>query len=570
MIVSFLLALAPIAWLIVALTVLRMPSHRACLISLALAAVLAGLWWHMPALNLATAVLEGVLNALWPICLVVVAALFTYNITVRTGAMEQIKSMLAGVSGDVRVLALLIGWGFGNFMEGMAGFGTAVAIPASMLVGIGVNPLAAVVGCLVVNSTPTAFGSVGVPTATLAAVTGLEVQPLSADIALIQCLLTFASPFFLVCICGGGVRALRGVIPLTLLASLSFVVPWFAMAATAGAELPDIVGAVCSMACIVAWARLRPAGAEPAESLMSAVPALDAAPGVFAPGTAAPGAPAIDSSPASDARVAAPGVPAPDAPATDAPATDAPSPSDILATASISPVDALKAWSPYILILVLLMGTSSLCPPIHSLIAGIKSSVVVYAGEGGATLSFSWVNTPGVMIFAAAIIGALIQGASLVLVGEALVDTLRTYWRTVLTICCVMSMAKVMGYAGMISDIAAVVVAATGMFYPLVSPLIGALGAFVTGSGTSTNVLFGSLQTQTAAALGLNPSWLAAANVMGAGIGKMICPQGIAIGASAVGLVGSEREIMGKVGKYFAFYLVFAGLICMGGVMLGL
>ena len=169
MIVSFLLALAPIVWLIVALTALRMPSHRACLISLAFALALAGLWWHMPALDLATAVLEGVLNALWPICLVVVAALFTYNVTVRTGAMEHIKSMLASVSGDVRVLALLIGWGFGNFMEGMAGFGTAVAIPASMLVGIGVNPLAAVVGCLVVNSTPTAFGSVGVPTATLAA-----------------------------------------------------------------------------------------------------------------------------------------------------------------------------------------------------------------------------------------------------------------------------------------------------------------------------------------------------------------------------------------------------------------
>lgn len=510
MIVSFLLALAPIIWLIVALTALRMPSHRACLISLALALVLAGLWWHMPAVNVATAALEGVLNALWPICLVVVAALFTYNITVRTGAMEQIKSMLAGVSGDVRVLALLIGWGFGNFMEGMAGFGTAVAIPASMLVGIGVNPLAAVVGCLVVNSTPTAFGSVGVPTATLAAVTGLEVQPLSADIALIQCLLTFVSPFFLVCICGGGVKALRGMIPLTLLASLSFVIPWFFMAATTGPELPDIVGSVCSMACVVAWARLRPAA----------------------------DAPSTPSAPAS------------------------------LASASLA--SALKAWSSYLLILIFLMGTSTLCPPIHDLVAGIKTSVVVYAGEGGATLSFSWVNTPGVMIFAAAVLGALIQGADFSVLVDVLFDTLRKYWRTVLTICCVMSMAKVMGYAGMISDIATVVVAVTGVFYPLVSPLIGALGAFVTGSGTSTNVLFGSLQAQTAAALGLNPSWLAAANVMGAGIGKMICPQGIAIGASAVGLVGSEREIMGRVGKYFAFYVLFAGLVCMGGVLLGL
>lgn len=562
MIASFLLALVPIIWLIVALTALRMPSHRACLISLVLALVLAGLWWHMPALNLATAALEGILNALWPICLVVVAALFTYNLTVRTGAMEQIKSMLAGVSGDVRVLALLIGWGFGNFMEGMAGFGTAVAIPASMLVGIGVNPLAAVVGCLVVNSTPTAFGSVGVPTATLAAVTGLEVQSLSADIALIQCLPTLVSPFFLVCICGGGVKALRGMIPLTMLASLSFVVPWFFMATTAGAELPDIVGSVCSMACIVAWARLRSTARVSASEVAASCAPVPAS--AFA--VAAPTADELPT--ATDVSALAVAAPATAASVSAAAPTtvDAPSTS----STPVSPTSALRAWSPYLLILLFLMGTSTLCPPVHDLIADIKTSVVVYAGEGGATLSFSWVNTPGVMIFAAAVLGALIQGASFSVLADVLFDTLRKYWRTVLTICCVMSMAKVMGYAGMISDIATVVVAVTGAFYPLVSPLIGALGAFVTGSGTSTNVLFGSLQAQTAAALGLNPSWLAAANVMGAGIGKMICPQGIAIGASAVGLVGSEREIMGSVGKYFVLYVLCAGLVCMGGVLLGL
>ena len=151
MFVKFLLALLPIIWLIVALSRLKMPSHTACLSALAITAVLALSFWKLSPVNTAAAALEGSLNALWPICLVIMAALFTYNLTLKTGAMEQIKKMLAGISDDKRVLMLIIGWGFGNFMEGMAGFGTAVAIPASMLAGIGINPINAVVACLVVN-----------------------------------------------------------------------------------------------------------------------------------------------------------------------------------------------------------------------------------------------------------------------------------------------------------------------------------------------------------------------------------------------------------------------------------
>ena len=147
---------------------------------------------------------EGAAYALWPICLIIVAALFTYNLTMKTGAMEKIKGMLIGISDDKRILMLIIGWGFGNFMEGMAGFGTAVAIPASILAGIGLNPINAVTACLVANTTPTAFGSAGVPTATLASITGLDLQQLAANAALIQAVHTFLSPFLAVVICEGG------------------------------------------------------------------------------------------------------------------------------------------------------------------------------------------------------------------------------------------------------------------------------------------------------------------------------------------------------------------------------
>lgn len=513
LLLKFVLAMLPIIWLIAALSGLKMAGHKACVIALLVTMVLAIGYWRLNVLCTATAALEGALNALWPICLVIVAALFTYNLTLKTGAMELIKKMLAGVSRDKRVLALIIGWGFGNFMEGMAGFGTAVAIPASMLAGIGLDPMSAVLGCLVVNSTPTAFGSVGVPTVTLASVTGLDAVPLAGSVVVIQCILTFISPFLMVCICGKGIKALKGMIPTTLIAALSFTVPWFFTAQFIGPELPDIIGSICSMGCIIAAAKI------------------------------------FNKNPDEEYAIQISG--------------------NRGAEENVTAGTGVKAWSSFILIFLLLMSTSTLCPPIHNAIAGIKSSVVVYAGEGGNALGFSWINTPGVMIFIAAIIGGFIQGASVKDMGEVFLETLKKYWKTILTICSVMATAKIMSYSGMISDIAKFLVAAAGPFYPFIAPLIGALGAFVTGSGTSTCVLFGGLQSETALALGLNASWMAAANVMGAGIGKMICPQGIAIGAGAINAVGSESRILSAVFKYFLLYVILAGVICYAGSMMG-
>ena len=236
MFLKFFLAILPILWLIIALSVLKIAGHKACLIALAITAVLAAGYWKLSLICTATAGLEGILNALWPICLVIVAALFTYNLTLETGAMELIKKMLASVSVDQRVVLLII-----------AGFGTAVAIPASMLAAIGINPILSVIACLVVNSTPTAFGSVGVPTVTLASVTNLDALQLSGSVALIQVILTFLSPFFMVFIVGKGFKALKSVLPMVLIASLSFTVPWFIAAQVIGCELPNIIGSIISM-----------------------------------------------------------------------------------------------------------------------------------------------------------------------------------------------------------------------------------------------------------------------------------------------------------------------------------
>lgn len=512
----FLLALIPIIWLIIALAVMKMPGYWACVIALVIGAVIAMVSFGSSGSNVATAALEGALNALWPIILVIIAALFTYNITLETGAMDKIKAMLASVSTDQRILLLIIAWGFGNFMEGMAGFGTAVAIPASILVGLGFDPIPTVVACLVINSTPTAFGSVGVPTTTMAAVTGLSATTLSANVALIECLIMFISPIIAVMILGKGAKAMKGVWGITLVSSLAFTLPCFIVGRFVGAELPNIVGSIVCMAVTILMAR-KMRGREVPEAYSTIQQ------------------------------------------------KDAESAKEKLTVAA-----AVNAWLPFILIFVILVLTSSLVPFIHDPLSKVASAATIYNGKGASPLTFTWINTPGVLIFIAAIIGGLAQGASGSTLGKVFVKTVTSNWKTIVTICSVLALAKIMTHSGMTGEIASVLVAATGSAFPLISPLIGTIGAFVTGSGTSTSVLFGDLQRQTAQAIGVNPAWLCAANELGAGIGKMISPQGIAIGTSAVALAGSESIVLRKVAKYCLLFVVLAGIICFVFPMIGL
>ena len=194
----FLIALSPILWLIIALSVLKMAAYKACPIALVIA-LAAGIFVNdMTIPHAVEATLEGVALACWPILLVIIAAIFTYNLTLQTKAMDTIKKMLTSVSNDRRVLILLIGWGFGGFLEGMAGFGTAIAIPAGMLAGIGINPVLAAMVCLIANSVPTAYGSIGIPIVTLGNVTGIDPIQLATYTALQLAPLTILCPFLMV------------------------------------------------------------------------------------------------------------------------------------------------------------------------------------------------------------------------------------------------------------------------------------------------------------------------------------------------------------------------------------
>ena len=453
----------PVVWLAVALAVIKLKAWQATASALALGVVLATAFFGdaLPPAQIPSVAASGVMFALCPICLVVLAALFTYAVTEESKAMDTIRRGLAEVSDDKRVLALLVVWGFGNFMEGMAGFGTAVAIPAAILVGVGFDPVKSVLMCLVANTTPTAFGSVGVPIMTLASESGADVSSLSWTTALLQSLVTAAGPV-LVLLVYDGFRALKGMWKMILVADIAFLAPWLVAARYVGCELPDVLGGLCVMLAI----------------------GLSNRRGGFA------------------------GV-----------------------------GEQIRAWAPFGFV-VAILGVNAFLPP------SVKACI-----------------TPGVLVLAAGFLGGLVQRVPAKRLFVVLWRTLCKYWPAFATICFVLALARVMGSAGMISSMADALVAATGSAYPFAATAVGALGGFVTGSGTSSSVLFARLQVDAANALSASPELFAAANMMGSGIGKLICPQSIAIGSAASGIAGMESGIFKKALPWFLAVAFVASLV---------
>jgi lactate permease len=428
--------------------------------------------------------------------------------------MEVIKKMLASVTKDKRVLVLIIAWGFGGFMEGMAGFGTAVAIPASMLWGLGFNPVFAAIVCLIANATPTAFGSIGIPTTTLAKITGIDVFGLSTNTVMILAPLIILTPFILVYLTGKSKKAFKGIGLITLISGVSFLIPEYIVAKYLGAELPVVIGSVCSMLCTILASKVfGKKEVDPEFSLES------------------------NSNDKAKAK----------------------------AITKVTIKEALVAWSPFILIFVFLLATSKLIAPLNELLATVKTSVNIYTGANASAYTFSWLATPGLWIILAALIGGKMQGASIKEMLIIFKKTVVQLSKTIITIVCIMATAKIMGYSGMIPSIALMFVTVTGSFYPLFAPMLGSIGTFVTGSGTSASVLFGGLQKETSVALNLNQAWIAASNTAGAISAKMISPQSIAVAVAAVSLQGKESELLKGTIKWFVLFIIIVGIVTFTG-----
>ncbi len=499
----FLIALSPILWLVLALSVLKMPGHKACPLALVIALLAALFVQHMAPYLAFTAVLEGVALACWPILLVIIAAIFTYNLSLHTKGMDTIKKMLTAVSTDRRVLILLIGWGFGGFLEGMAGFGTAIAIPAGMLAGIGIHPILAASVCLIANSVPTAYGSIGIPLVTLGNVAGVDATLLAKYTCLQLAPLTLLCPFLMVVVTGKSLKALKDVWMIALAAGVAFLLPEFVIATFMGPELAVVGGSIGAMAAIVICAKSFH----------------------------------IDNP---EYRM------------------ELPSSSN---EEEITAAKGFVAWLPFILIFCFLLLTSKLIPAIHDPLNLIKTSVIIYGGEGAKPYTFTWIATPGVLILLSAFIGGHVQGASFGEMFGVLKKTIVNLRFTILTIITVIATAQVMNFSGMTSEIAKTAVNATGTGYPAIAAFIGSIGTFITGSATSSCVLFGKLQTASASAINANAAWVAASNATGACAGKMVSPQSIAIAVAAIAAPGSDSKLLKFAVKVYIPFVIVMGCI---------
>ena len=492
--ISALAAAVPVFVLLYCLGFRRRPAWQAALAGLAAAVAVALAVYRMPVVPMLGAVAYGAAFGLFPIGWIVFTAILLYRVTVETGKFEIIKDSVGSLSSDRRLQALLIAFAFGAFLEGAAGFGAPVAIAAAMLTGLGFSPFYAAGICLLANTAPVAFGSIGIPVLTLAGITGLPIDRLSAGVGRICAPVSLLVPAYLILVMGGW-KALRAVLPAVAVCGVAFSTTQLAVSNLLGPQLTDILSSLAAIGSLVllllVW--------KPADSF-----SLEGESRAVAP-------------PRHPAR------------------------------------QVLLAWTPYafLVVLVLLWGLK----PVKSL---LESATVSFAWPGlhaaiervpplvgkpsayPALFSLNYLSAAGTACFTAALLSALLLGLSPRRFLTVALATARQLLLSELTIAAVLALAFLMNYCGATVTLG-LAFAGTGVLFPFFSSILGWLGVFLTGSDTSANALFGNLQVVTAGRLGLNPVLLAAANSSGGVMGKMISLQSIAVAAAATGMPAAEE-----------------------------
>ncbi len=491
---SAVVAALPIALLFFLIGVRRMAAWKAVLGAL-LAAVLIARWvFGAPPAVLLSSFLYGATFGLFPVCWIVLPAIFLYRITLENGQFEIIKGSIAQLTGDARLQVLLIAFAFGAFLEGAAGFGAPVAIAGGMLAGLGFNRFQASSLCLLANTAPVAFGSIGIPIVTLAGLTHLPLEQLSATVGRISPVLSLIVPCYLTVVFAGW-RKTWPVMPAIVVISVVFAGVQFVVANYVGPYLTDILSSLAALLALVILLQFwQPRDAEP-------------------PHAEGPAAPRRHHG-----------------------------------------LVVLRAWSPYLLLVgfVLLWGfgpvkallervtVSCAVPWLHDQVLRVPP-VVNVAAPLAAVFKFNWLSAAGTACLLAAILGGFAVGLDVRAQGRILRTTLGQLAIPALTITTVLGFAFLMNYSGLIATLG-LAFAATGWLFPFFSAFLGWLGVFVTGSDTSSNALFGNLQVITATKLGLNPLLMAASNAAAGVMGKMISLQSIAVVLAATGMPQSDES----------------------------
>lgn len=515
-----------LSFFFLALAVFRMKGYVAGFITVVLTILVALFAYKMPFTMAMAATGYGFLYGLWPIAWIIVMSVFLYKISVKTGQFDVIRASVLSITNDHRLLVILIGFSFGAFLEGAAGFGAPVAITAALLAGLGLNPLYAAGLCLIANTAPVAFGAMGIPITVAGQVTGIDPHKIGQMAGHQLPFLSLFVPFFIVFLMDG-LKGVRQTWPALLVAGSSFAITQFITATFLGPELPDITSALVSLVSLALFLKVW----QPKEIYQSGQANREAA------------------------------------------ATTAAS------MPKLTLGKVVKAWSPFIVLTVMVVVWSQSffkalfvpggaleslvfkfeIPGLHNLVMKAEP-IVNKATPYEAILKFDVLSATGTAILIACLISMFILKMS---VKDAVVtfkETLSELKMPILSIGFVLGFAFIANYSGLSSTLA-LALAGTGGLFPFFSPFLGWIGVFLTGSDTSANALFSNLQAITAQQVGVSEVLLVAANTTGGVTGKMISPQSIAIACAAVGLAGKESDLFRFTVKHSLFFVIIVGIM---------
>jgi lactate permease len=491
---SCLVAILPALAVLLLLGVLRRPAWQAALGGLIVGLVVALMPWQMPVGLALDSVFNGAVFALWPVMWIVLNGLLLYNVAVQSGRFEAFRSwIIIHLPQDRRVILVVIGFCFGALMEGVAGFGTPVAITAALLILLGFPQLEALVFVLIFNTAPVAFGALGAPVTVLGAVTGLPATVLAQMVGRQLPVMAIILPFYVMALYGGW-RSVRALWPMLLVAGGSFASLQFVTSNYINYTLTDVLSSLGSLIVTLLFLRMWRAPSDPEFAIQDTRPAGER---------------------------------------------------------SVSAVPAWQGWLPWIMVsaVVILWTTFKVAavgqraiewPGLHKMI-----SITLYHDKPYAAV---WTFQPlgtGTAILGAAIVTALLVGLSPAGFFRCVGHTIRQAWLAVVTVMLIVGLAYLMNYSGLAYTLGQGA-ASAGHLFILFSPFLGWLAVFLSGSDTSGNALFGNLQVVAANQLNLNPVLFAATNSSGGVMGKMISPQNIATGVAVTSLKGREGEVVAR------------------------
>ena len=551
---STVVAALPAIVLLASIILFKMRIHFAALLGLVLAFVVSVAIYKMPTDNAAASIFYGAAFGIFPIGWILLNVIFIYQLTVKRGLFKVLHQNLAAIAPDPRIQVILIAFAFGAFLEGMAGFGAPVAITATILVQLGFRPFEACVLTLIANTAPVAFGSIGIPITTLGEVTGLNTRLLSAMVGKQLSLFALVIPFWVVMAMAGW-RGMRGIWPAALTAGVAFAVPGYLLSVYHG---PWLVGPVSGLSAILALVALlrfwRPSipWRFDTEGNLGPMPSVD----VPAPrALEEPDYPAYGSDGTST--------------------TEASSATQKLTPCVYNKKTIFQAWLPWLILTLFILAWSApqlgawldkLCllklpvPHLHQLVQRVAPVVPAGALPENAVLKLNFLSATGTGILIAAILSSFTIGLS---IREMLVTYAQTFWRirlSLLTIATMLALGTLTKFSGTDATLG-LALAHTGSLYPFFGTLLGWLGVALTGSDTSANVLFGSLQKITAQQIGVSPVLMAAANSSGGVMGKMMSAQSIVIATTATNFYGNEGRILKRIFFHSIVLVVLMGIL---------